>query len=125
MLSALTLRDDCDRVQHRVVDKPAYHHGDLRNALIAAALAAVEQDGPDAVSLRDLAQNLGVSRAAPYRHFEDRDALLAAVAARRFEVLQTSATRRRWSARAMARTSCGRQARSISTSPGSGQACSA
>lgn len=69
------------------MDKPAYHHGDLRNALIAAALAAVEQGGPDAVSLRDLAQGLGVSRSAPYRHFEDRDALLAAVAARGFEDL--------------------------------------
>jgi AcrR family transcriptional regulator len=67
--------------------KDGYHHGDLRNALITAALAAVEQDGPDAVSLRDLAQGLGVSRAAPYRHFEDRDALLAAVAAQGFEDL--------------------------------------
>jgi AcrR family transcriptional regulator len=69
------------------MDKPAYHHGDLKSALIAAALAAVEQAGPDAVSLRDLAQSLGVSRAAPYRHFDDRDALLAAVAARGFEGL--------------------------------------
>jgi len=69
------------------MDKRSYHHGDLRNALITAALAAVEQGGPDAVSLRDLAQTLGVSRAAPYRHFEDRDALLAAVAARGFEDL--------------------------------------
>ena len=69
------------------MDKPAYHHGDLANALIVAALAAVEQAGPDAVSLRDLAQTLGVSRAAPYRHFADRDALLAAVAARGFDDL--------------------------------------
>jgi AcrR family transcriptional regulator len=69
------------------MDNRAYHHGDLRNALIAAALAAVEQDGPEAVSLRTLAQDLGVSRAAPYRHFEDRDALLAAVAAKGFEDL--------------------------------------
>ena len=69
------------------MDKATYHHGDLANALISAALAAVEQDGPEAVSLRDLAQGLGVSRAAPYRHFADRDALLAAVAARGFEDL--------------------------------------
>ena len=69
------------------MDKPAYHHGDLKSALISAALAAVEQNGPDAVSLRDLAQSLGVSRAAPYRHFADRDALLAAVAAKGFEEL--------------------------------------
>ncbi|HXQ13376.1 MAG TPA: TetR family transcriptional regulator [Caulobacteraceae bacterium] len=69
------------------MDKPAYHHGDLKSALITAAMAAVEQAGPDAVSLRDLAQSLGVSRAAPYRHFADRDALLAAVAAKGFEEL--------------------------------------
>jgi len=69
------------------MDKPAYHHGDLKSALMTAALAAVEQGGPDAVSLRDLAQSLGVSRAAPYRHFADRDALLAAVAAKGFEEL--------------------------------------
>ena len=61
--------------------KDSYHHGDLAKALVAAALAAVEKDGPEAVSLRDLAQSLGVSRAAPYRHFADREALLAEVAA--------------------------------------------
>jgi AcrR family transcriptional regulator len=69
------------------MDKPAYHHGDLKSALIAAALVAVERGGPDVVSLRDLAQSLGVSRAAPYRHFADRDSLLAAVAAKGFEEL--------------------------------------
>ena len=69
------------------MDKPAYHHGDLKGALMTAALAAVEQGGPEAVSMRDLAQSLGVSRAAPYRHFADRDALLAAVAATGFEEL--------------------------------------
>ncbi len=69
------------------MDKPAYHHGDLANALLAAAMAVVEIGGPEAVSLRELAQSLGVSRAAPYRHFADRDALLAAVAARGFEDL--------------------------------------
>jgi len=69
------------------MDRPAYHHGDLKSALITAALAAVEQRGPEAVSLRDLAQSLGVSRAAPYRHFANRDALLAAVAAKGFEEL--------------------------------------
>jgi AcrR family transcriptional regulator len=57
-----------------------YHHGDLRAALVAAALAAVEAAGPEGVSLRDLAQSLGVSTAAPYRHFRDRRALLNAVA---------------------------------------------
>ena len=67
--------------------KPAYHHGNLEQALIDEALKLVEQDGEMAVSLRDLAQSLGVSRAAPYRHFASRDDLLAAVAARGFEDL--------------------------------------
>jgi AcrR family transcriptional regulator len=67
--------------------KRGYHHGDLRAALIAAALAAVERDGPDALSLRDLSQSLGVSSAAPYRHFPDRRALLSEVAAIGFQDL--------------------------------------
>ena len=69
------------------MSKDSYHHGDLANALVDAAMAVVESDGADALSLRDLAASLGVSRAAPYRHFADRDALLAAVAARGFEAL--------------------------------------
>lgn len=64
-----------------------YHHGDLRAALVEAAAAAVEQAGPEALSLRELAQSLGVSTAAPYRHFRDRDALLAEVAAQGFAEL--------------------------------------
>jgi AcrR family transcriptional regulator len=65
----------------------SYHHGDLRAALLAGAQAAVETGGPEAVSLRDLAQSLGVSTAAPYRHFPDRRALLAEVAAQGFREL--------------------------------------
>lgn len=65
--------------------KPAvslpYHHGNLRETLIAAAVEVVERQGPQAVSLRELAQAAGVSSAAPYRHFADRAAVLAAVAA--------------------------------------------
>ncbi|MGY4396466.1 AcrR family transcriptional regulator [Sphingomonas sp. UYAg733] len=72
------------------VAKPSYHHGDLANALVVAATAIVEQDGPEAISLRALAERLGVSRAAPYRHFADRDALLATVAACGFEDLVTA-----------------------------------
>ncbi len=67
--------------------KDGYHHGDLRSALVQAASAAVESGGPDAVSLRDLAKTLGVSTAAPYRHFADRRALLSEVAALGFERL--------------------------------------
>jgi AcrR family transcriptional regulator len=62
----------------------AYHHGDLRQALIQAAQAVVERDGPEAVSLSALAKSLGVSQPAPYRHFADRDGLMAAVAAEGF-----------------------------------------
>lgn len=61
-----------------------YHHGDLREALIQAALREAEQGGPEAISIKALAKQLGVSQPAPYRHFADREALLAAVAAEAF-----------------------------------------
>src|SRR5438105_739869 len=54
--------------------KAAYHHGDLRRALIEAARAILEQDGLPALSLRAVARRAGVSQAAPYHHFPDRDA---------------------------------------------------
>lgn len=69
------------------MSRPRYHHGDLREGLVRAARAALEAGGPEAVSLRELAQTLGVSTAAPYRHFRDRRALLAAVAAEGFSEL--------------------------------------
>ena len=62
----------------------AYHHGDLRDALVRAALRDVELGGPEAISLKALAKKLGVSQPAPYRHFADREALLAAVTAEAF-----------------------------------------
>lgn len=58
----------------------AYHHGDLRQALIEAALRALEHQGLGDISLRSLARDLGVSPRAPYRHYPSREALLAAVA---------------------------------------------
>ena len=58
-----------------------YHHGDLRTALIEAGLAALETSDADAVSLRELARKVGVSATAVYRHFPDKKALLAALAA--------------------------------------------
>jgi AcrR family transcriptional regulator len=69
------------------MSRASYHHGDLRQGLVRAARAAMEAAGPEAVSLRELAQALGVSTAAPYRHFRDRRALLAAVAAEGFSEL--------------------------------------
>jgi AcrR family transcriptional regulator len=57
-----------------------YHHGDLRRALIEAALRLAEEGGPQAVSVREAARRAGVSAGAPFRHFADRDALMTAVA---------------------------------------------
>lgn len=67
-----------------------YHHGELREALIQAALHVLECDGPAALSLRGLARTVGVSSMAPYHHFADRSALLAAVATEGFVRLQAS-----------------------------------
>ena len=73
-----------------------YHHGDLRRALIEAARAMVDEGGSAALTVRAVAQAVGVSIAAPYRHFEDREALLAAVLAEGFDALaeHTEAARR-------------------------------
>lgn len=60
----------------------AYHHGQLREALVDAALALARSDGPDAVVLRAVSREAGVSHNAGYRHFADRDALLRAVCER-------------------------------------------
>jgi AcrR family transcriptional regulator len=62
-----------------------YHHGDLRAALIVAAREALETMPPEAITLKSLAARLGVSQPAPYRHFENREALLASVAADGFD----------------------------------------
>jgi AcrR family transcriptional regulator len=56
-----------------------YHHGDLRNALIIAAAELIEQSGSLNFAMADAARRAGVSSAAPYRHFRDKDALLEAV----------------------------------------------
>ena len=61
-----------------------YHHGDLRDAMVRAALAEAERGGPEAISIKALAKKLGVSQPAPYRHFADREALLIAVTAEAF-----------------------------------------
>ncbi|MFI6523034.1 TetR/AcrR family transcriptional regulator [Spirillospora sp. NPDC050679] len=64
-----------------------YHHGNLRPALLEAAAAAIEQHGPAALSLRDLARRAGVSHAAPAHHFGDKTGLLTALAAQGYELL--------------------------------------
>jgi AcrR family transcriptional regulator len=66
----------------------AYHHGDLRRALVAAATAQLDRQGPLGVTLRGAARAAGVSQAAPYRHFASKEALLAAVAESAFRALR-------------------------------------
>jgi AcrR family transcriptional regulator len=61
--------------------KAAYHHGDLRAALVRAAMDLLEEGGEAELSLRAVARRAGVSAAAPYRHYDDREALVSAVAA--------------------------------------------
>jgi AcrR family transcriptional regulator len=59
-----------------------YHHGDLRDALVETAIVLLGERGPAAFSMAEASRRLGVAPSAPYRHFADRDALLAAVAVR-------------------------------------------
>ena len=65
--------------------RTAYHHGDLRPALIREAARTIQTVGVDGVTLRDVGRRLGVSRTALYRHFADKSALLAAVAREGFQ----------------------------------------
>lgn len=65
-----------------------YHHGNLREALIQAALVLIAERGISGFAVAELARAVGVSAAAPYRHFRDRDAVLAEVARRGFEALE-------------------------------------
>jgi AcrR family transcriptional regulator len=67
-----------------------YHHGNLREALIRGALALIAEKGPAGFTIADAARSAGVSPAAPYRHFRDRDELLADVARRGFELFEAA-----------------------------------
>ena len=69
-------------------DEDRYHHGDLRRALIAAALALLTEEQDWSFSLREVARRAGVSHNAPYNHFASKHALLAAVAAAGFDTLK-------------------------------------
>ncbi len=66
-------------------ERRGYHHGNLREALVQAALDLILQRGAAGVTFAEAARAAGVSPAAPYRHFRDRDALLAEVARQGFE----------------------------------------
>jgi AcrR family transcriptional regulator len=70
-----------------VNDSRPYHHGDLRRVLLDAALALIAEAGPQGFTLREVARRAGVSHNAPYRHFRDKGALLAAVATEGFDKL--------------------------------------
>ncbi len=61
-----------------------YHHGNLRDSLLAASIDILNENGLEALSLRRLAEKVGVSRTAPYHHFKDKSALLAAIAEQGF-----------------------------------------
>src|SRR5271165_6426097 len=61
-----------------------YHHGNLREAMVEAALNLIRERGPGGFSFAEVARLVGVSGAAPYRHFRDRNALLAEVARQGF-----------------------------------------
>jgi AcrR family transcriptional regulator len=67
-----------------------YHHGDLRAAVLGAAAKMLEKEGLAGLSVRAAARRAGVSHNAPYRHFPDRDALLAALAVEGFKQLQAA-----------------------------------
>src|SRR5262252_9734440 len=64
-----------------------YHHGNLREGLLEGAIRLIAEVGPTAFTLREVARRAGVSHNAPYRHFRDRDDLIAAVAAQGFREL--------------------------------------
>ncbi|MFJ4210934.1 TetR/AcrR family transcriptional regulator [Paenarthrobacter sp. NPDC089675] len=69
-----------------MTDQP-YHHGNLREALLEHAVRTLEDSGPDGLSLRQLARDLGVSHAAPAKHFRDKQALIDALAKAGFEMM--------------------------------------
>jgi AcrR family transcriptional regulator len=69
-------------------ERRGYHHGNLREALIEAARNLIALKGPAGFTFADAARSAGVSSAAPYRHYRDRDALMADVARRGFELFE-------------------------------------
>ncbi|MEM9161950.1 MAG: TetR/AcrR family transcriptional regulator [Cyanobacteria bacterium P01_F01_bin.4] len=70
--------------------KTSYHHGNLRQSLIDGAIDLIGETGFDQLSLRQVARRVGVSHNAPYRHFADKEALLAAVSEEGFQGLKAA-----------------------------------
>jgi AcrR family transcriptional regulator len=71
----------------------SYHHGNLKQALLEASLDLIRKSGPGAFTLREVARRAGVSHNAPYRHFRNREELLAALAAEGFDLLTAAMTK--------------------------------
>ncbi len=74
------------------MNRPSYHHGDLRAVILAEAARLVAERGADRVSLRELARSAGVSHAAPAHHFTDRRGLFTALATQGFQLLTNALT---------------------------------
>jgi AcrR family transcriptional regulator len=72
------------------MSRDRYHHGNLRDALIDAALGLIAERGPAGFTFAEAARLVGVSPAAPYRHFRDREDLVAEVARRGFDLFETA-----------------------------------
>lgn len=76
-------------------EKSSYHHGDLRSALLEAALEIITEQGPRQLTIREVARRAGVSHTAPYRHFANKDDLIVAVVKQGFDLMsQTMAERK-------------------------------
>jgi AcrR family transcriptional regulator len=84
------MTDTSKRESETVCGKAGYHHGGLREALIAAAFQLVVEKGAENFSLADACRLAGVSTAAPYRHFRDRDELMAEVTALAFDAMSAN-----------------------------------
>ena len=67
-----------------------YHHGNLRESLLSAAVVLIGEVGPSGFNMREVARRAGVSHNAPYRHFRDKGELLAEVAAQGFRELNAA-----------------------------------
>jgi AcrR family transcriptional regulator len=74
-------------VKAKIIKKKTYHHGDLKNALIQAGVEILAKNGVSGLSLRKVALKAGVSHSAPYAHFVDKQALIAAISTEGFRQL--------------------------------------